>query len=90
MLEEKNISTERQPASFVCDICTRIDGKIQHFYGTVEGTISFENIEDEGFGYDPIFIPNNSKQTFAQMNGIEKDLMSHRAKAFSHFLQHIS
>ena len=32
MLEEKNLSIEGQSASFVCDICTRIDGKIKHFY----------------------------------------------------------
>gem|GEM_PF-3479603 len=90
MLEEKNLSTKWQKARFVCDICTRIDGKIKHFYGTVEGIISFEDIEDEGFGYDPIFIPNNSTQTFAQMKGAEKDLTSHRAQAFSQFLNYIS
>ena len=90
MLEEKNLSTESQSASFVCDICTRINGEIKHFYGTVEGTISFSNIEDEGFGYDPIFLPTNSNQTFAQMNGVEKDITSHRSQAFSQFLQYIS
>ena len=95
MLEEKNLSTKGQKARFVCDICTRIDGNIEHFHGIVEGIISFENIEDEGFGYDPIFIPQNSNQsnstqTFAQMKGVEKDLTSHRAQAFSQFLKHIS
>lgn len=90
MLEEKNLSIEEQKARFVCDICTRIDGKIQHFYGTVEGIISFANIEDDGFGYDPIFIPTNSTQTFAQMKGVEKDITSHRAQAFSQFLNYIS
>ena len=90
MLEGKNLPIQNQKASFICDICTRIDGEIQHFHGTVEGTISLANIEDEGFGYDPIFIPNNSTQTFAQMKGTQKDSTSHRAKAFSQFLQYIS
>jgi XTP/dITP diphosphohydrolase len=90
MLEEKNLPIQNQKASFVCDICTRIDGEIKHFYGTVEGIISFEKIGDEGFGYDPIFIPNNSTQTFAEMKGAEKDLTSHRAQAFSQFLNYIS
>ena len=90
MLEEKNLSIQEQKSRFVCDICTRIDGNIEHFHGMVEGIISFENIEDEGFGYDPIFIPTNSTQTFAQMKGVEKDLTSHRAQAFSQFLNYIS
>lgn len=77
-------------ARFVCDICTRINGEIKHFYATTEGELSFENHRNEGFGYDPIFIPTNSTKTFSEMSGIEKDRFSHRAQAFKQLLHFIS
>lgn len=76
-------------ACFICDICTRINGEILHFMGNVQGTLTFDLIDDEGFGYDPIFIPHNAKSTFAQMNGEEKDLISHRNKALQQLIQKI-
>lgn len=49
--------------------------------GTVEGSI-LENIRGtEGFGYDPLFVPNGSVRTYAEMSLDEKNTISHRAKA---------
>jgi XTP/dITP diphosphohydrolase len=76
-------------ACFICDICTRINGEILHFMGNLQGTLTFDLIDDEGFGYDPIFIPHNAKSTFAQMNGEKKDLISHRNKALQQLIQKI-
>jgi len=76
-------------ARFVCDICARINNKLLHFTSNVNGFISFQFINDEGFGYDPIFIPENYTKTFAQMSGTEKDIISHRGKAFQQFLSFI-
>lgn len=73
-------------ASFVCDICTGIGGKIHHFTGKTHGTITFQSIEDEGFGYDPIFIPETSDTTFSQMKTEEKNAHSHRTKAFQQLI----
>lgn len=56
-------------------------GKINQFVGTVEGQITQEKIGEEGFGYDPIFIPYGHQKTFAQMTASEKNAISHRAKA---------
>ncbi len=82
-MTSKNLNNTK--ARFVCDICTRIQGVIRHFYSTVDGNITFNYINDDGFGYDPIFLPQFSVKTFAQMSCEEKNKISHRAKAFLNF-----
>lgn len=58
------------------------DGKKAHiFIGEVEGRISEEMKGKSGFGWDPVFIPNGQKKTYAQMSFEEKDRVSHRGKA---------
>jgi XTP/dITP diphosphohydrolase len=52
------------------------------FEGIVTGTIIKEKRGTEGFGYDPIFIPDGKKQTFAEMELHEKNSISHRVRAF--------
>jgi XTP/dITP diphosphohydrolase len=49
--------------------------------GTCEGTIAGEPRGNNGFGYDPIFVPRGDSQTFGELASQEKDRMSHRAKA---------
>jgi len=51
------------------------------FRGEVRGTIADRERGKEGFGFDPIFIPEGSAQTFAEMTLKEKNLHSHRARA---------
>ena len=58
------------------------DGKITQFEGTVNGHIIEELRGTEGFGYDPIFIPEEFDRTFAEMTLLEKGEISHRARAF--------
>ena len=48
----------------------------------MEGIISLEPKGKNGFGYDPIFIPNKSKKTFAEMQPLKKYKIDHRYKAF--------
>ena len=52
-----------------------------HSIGKVEGRISNKKIGKNGFGYDPIFIPNEKKITFGQMKFSKKIKIDHRAKA---------
>ncbi len=67
------------------------DGNKAHvFIGEVKGTIAPEIKGENGFGWDPVFIPDGHNQTFAEMEPKIKDSMSHRGKAlkkFSDFLK---
>ncbi len=56
-------------------------GEIHNFEGRLEGTITHSSRGEFGFGYDPIFIPNGSDKTLAQMESFEKNNLSHRYKA---------
>ncbi|HUX55703.1 MAG TPA: RdgB/HAM1 family non-canonical purine NTP pyrophosphatase [Bacteroidales bacterium] len=53
------------------------------FEGSVSGEIIRERRGNEGFGYDPIFLPDGKTKTFAEMDLAEKTLVSHRARAFN-------
>ena len=68
-------------ARFRCVISLILDGKEHLFEGSVEGRIATEQSGTSGFGYDPIFIPEGSDRTFAQMSMEEKNDCSHRRKA---------
>lgn len=57
------------------------------FEGRVEGKIITEKRGEFGFGYDPIFIPENESRTFAEMSMDEKNLFSHRARAFQKMIE---
>ena len=53
------------------------------FLGRIDGTVSLKPKGTNGFGYDPIFIPENYTKTFAEMNLEEKNIISHRKIAIS-------
>lgn len=55
-------------------------GKTEHFAGTVEGKL-VEPVGNKGFGWDGIFLPNHSEKTYGELSDIEKNRISHRAKA---------
>ncbi len=57
-------------------------GKYYQFEGIVNGAIGYEKMGKDGFGYDPIFYPEGSDRTFAEMSLEEKNKISHRARAF--------
>lgn len=59
------------------------DGNEHQFEGTCSGTIVHEKKGTEGFGYDPVFQPDGSSCTFAQLQMSEKNKFSHRKKALS-------
>lgn len=70
-------------ARFRTVIALILEGKEYLFEGIVTGKIISERRGRMGFGYDPVFIPDGSKVTFAEMELDEKNLISHRARAFA-------
>ncbi|MCA4777593.1 RdgB/HAM1 family non-canonical purine NTP pyrophosphatase [Empedobacter stercoris] len=79
-LKELDGKTNRK-AYFISIFCLILNGKEYFFEGRVNGTIATEIKGDNGFGYDPIFIPDGFSKSFAQMTPEEKNAISHRGKA---------
>ena len=75
-------NSENRQARFRTIIALILDKKEFLFEGVINGTIIREKKGTEGFGYDPIFIPEGKIQTFAEMGLEEKNTISHRARAF--------
>ena len=73
-------------ARFRTVISLILKGKEYLFEGSVEGIITRERSGNLGFGYDPIFQPDGYDITFAEMDIVEKNRISHRAKAMQNLL----
>ncbi len=89
LLLTKLADTPTRTARFKTAIALILHGEEHVFEGIVEGRITLEKQGSEGFGYDPIFKPEDKDKTFAQMSLDEKNSMSHRARALDkmiHFL----
>ena len=74
-------------ARFKTVITLIIHGEKHQFEGIVDGTIIEEKRGSNGFGYDPIFIPEDESKTFAEMNLSEKNKYSHRARALEKMIE---
>jgi XTP/dITP diphosphohydrolase len=83
LLLEKLKDQENRNARFRTSITLVLDGEYFQFNGTVEGKIINEIRGAEGFGYDPIFVPNGYEKTFAEMTAEEKNSISHRGRAIA-------
>ena len=81
--KDKNWKSKKIKARFICSlsICF-LEKKIACVRGKIEGTISSKPKGNNGFGYDPIFIPNGKKLTFGEMSQKEKYKLDHRFNAF--------
>lgn len=78
----KNLAgCENRKARFRTVIALIVDGKEYLFEGRVEGTIVTEPHGEGGFGYDPLFVPEGSQLTFAEMSSEAKNKISHRGRA---------
>lgn len=78
----KDAKKEDRTARYVCCICyIEENGKENIVNGIWEGIVADKEYGENGFGYDPIFMPNGSDKTVAQMLPEEKNTISHRAMA---------
>ena len=73
-------------AKFVCVLClANPEGAVQFFEGTVPGHLVWPPRGTQGFGYDPMFVPDGYDVTFGEMDPDNKHAISHRARAFAAF-----
>lgn len=89
LLDALSDQTNRK-AQFKTVIALNINGKQHLFTGIAPGTITLEKAGNQGFGYDPIFQPEEYEETFAQLALEIKNKISHRGKATQqliHFLK---
>ena len=77
-------------AKFRTCIALTIYGKEYLFEGKVDGHIGLEMKGNMGFGYDPIFLPENNERSFAQMSIQEKNLISHRGRGMKKLIYFIT
>jgi len=83
-VEEELGDTPDRRAEFVCALAMASPaGEVEHFEGRVQGCLVWPPRGDQGFGYDPIFVPNGETRTFGEMPPAEKHAISHRARAFA-------
>jgi len=82
ILELAGVPADRRAGRFRCVIVAAQGGQIlADFAGTVEGRLASEPKGSEGFGYDPLFVPEGYQQSFAEMGPGVKNKLSHRANA---------
>lgn len=89
-LEEKRSQgvTDRK-AHFSTVIALIADGRERLFEGRVDGEILSSPSGDGGFGYDPIFLPDGSELSFAEMSAEAKNAVSHRGRAIAALLDYL-
>ena len=80
------IGYKNTDAKFKSILSLNIDGKTFFFEGKINGKIIFNKRGTNGFGYDSIFVPNGYNKTFAELNSVEKNEISHRSEAFKRLI----
>ena len=89
LLENLKLATNRK-ARFVTVISLINNDEVVYFEGEIKGTISFEARGTNGFGYDPLFIPQGYRSTFAELGSDLKNTISHRALAVKKLIEYLS
>jgi len=79
------LKTTNRRAQFVAALCLAWpDGHLEEFEGHVNGALVWPPRGDQGFGYDPMFLPDGSDRTFGEMSADEKHGLPPRGKGLSH------
>jgi len=89
LLENLKYIKDRR-AKFITSICLIINSDVKFFEGMIRGNITHTRRGDNGFGYDPIFVPDGYKKTFAEMPFEYKNSISHRAIATKKLVKYLN
>jgi XTP/dITP diphosphohydrolase len=83
--ERAAVAPSQRRAHFVSALCVAWpDGHVEEFEATVDGTLVWPPRGDQGFGYDPMFLPDGHARTFGEMPSEEKHGLPPRGKGLSH------
>lgn len=86
-----DVPDDRRGGAFVCAAALVVPGGRETVvHGEWRGRIVREPLGDNGFGYDPIFVPDGGTRTSAELSPAEKDAASHRGLAFRALLPHLA
>ncbi len=86
---QKLAKIKNRRARFRTVISLIVEGKETQFEGIVNGTIIQERRGKKGFGYDPVFLPEGHEQTFAEMDLLLKNKISHRGRAVEKLVRYL-
>jgi XTP/dITP diphosphohydrolase len=85
LIERGARNAEQRRAHFVAALCLAWpDGHVEQFEGRVDGVAAWPPRGDQGFGYDPLFLPDGFDRTFGQMTAQEKHGLPPRGRGLSH------
>jgi XTP/dITP diphosphohydrolase len=87
LLREVSVFAKPWLAKFVCSACYYDGASVINATGVLHGQIVAEKKGENGFGYDPVFVPDGYEKTLAQLTDDEKNAISHRGKAFASLIQ---
>jgi XTP/dITP diphosphohydrolase len=91
LVQMQDVTIENRGAKFVCAaVAVFPDGKELVAIGEMVGNLLERPVGENGFGYDPIFVPKGYGLSTAQMSGAQKDAISHRGKALNQLAHQIS
>jgi XTP/dITP diphosphohydrolase len=78
-----DVPDEHRTAAFVCAAVVAMpDGRVEGVEGRVTGSLVRSPRGTNGFGYDPVFVPDGDRRTLAEYTDVEKNAISHRGNAF--------
>lgn len=79
----RDVPEARRAASFLCVLVLLGSGTLEHiFEGKCDGQLALVPAGGGGFGYDPLFVPDGHTRTYAQLTEAEKNVLSHRGRAW--------
>jgi XTP/dITP diphosphohydrolase len=84
LIDELANSTNRK-ARFVTVLTLHHAGQYYVFEGEIQGQINHKPVGSNGFGYDPVFVPEGMDKTFAELSLVEKNQIAHRARSLQKF-----
>lgn len=91
LAQTKHVAPENRGAKFVCAaVAVFPNGKELVAIGEMLGNLLESPVGENGFGYDPIFVPHGHELSTAQMSAAQKDAISHRGKALNQLAHQIS